>query len=116
MPTNANGVYDTTCDTCGEEIWIIPSDDGIHITYPAKYYDQILPLQETKKPSLKDMAWQLYTAAFDAFDQWTSTHSAALIGEPESIRLAKQVEAARQAWLACGGNEQVVIGIPEGAS
>jgi hypothetical protein len=110
MATNTNGVYDTTCGTCGEEIWIIPSSDGIHITYPVKHYDQVFHLQETKKPSIKDMAWQLYQAAFDAFGQWTNMHSAALIGDPESIRLAKQVEACRNAWLACSGSPQVVIG------
>jgi hypothetical protein len=116
MATNTNGVYDTTCDTCGEAIWIIPQPGGIHVTYPDKHYDQLLPLQETKKPSIQEIAWQLYTAAFEAFGRWTKANPTAPIGDPEGIRLAKQAEACRQAWLACGGNEQVVIGIPEGAS
>jgi hypothetical protein len=113
---NAIGVYDTTCHKCGEEIWIIPLDDGIHVTYPDEHHDVLLPLQETKKPSIKYMAWQLYQAAFEAGGAWLKAHPEAAIFDPEYMRLVKQSEACRNAWLACGGTEQIIIGIPEGAS
>lgn len=101
-----------------QEQCIIQSSNGTYTFIPGAVMDKAseawqqhqAPLQEAKKPSPKEISWQLYMTTFDAFGAWMKANSKAPIGDPEGIRLARQAEACRNAWLACGGTEQVVIG------